>query len=237
MYKKSLTLIELIVVSVIILLIIEPTTISISFIIFIIFVLVTFTSVTIFIKSKFPSWIGQSGENFVSEELHQLDITYYRTLDDLMLPSNGNSSFTQIDHVVVSNFGIFCIETKSYKGWVFGNVNQKYWTQVIYRFRNRFYNPLFQNFAHIKAIENLLGLRRLKLPIVSLVVFPRADRLKISGTDSVGGIDDIMRKIGNYTTIIYTDFERNEIFNLLSSANIFDEGVRKLHSKEVKELR
>lgn len=193
--------------------------------------------IKLFIKWKLPVWIGRSGERFVSRKLHKLDPAHYRILDDLMLPSKGNSSATQIDHVVVSNYGVFCIETKAYKGWIFGNANQEYWTQVIFRYKERFYNPLRQNFAHAKAIEDLLGPQRLKSPIVSLVAFPDADKLKISGTDSVGHTRDIVKKIENYTNTIYSDSERDEIFSLLMRANIIDKEARKLHNREVRGLK
>jgi Nuclease-related domain len=114
---------------------------------------------------KLPYLIGRSGENFVSRGLSRLDPQRYTTLDDLMLPSNGNTATTQIDHIVVSNFGIFCIETKSYRGWIFGNAQQKYWTQVIYRYRKKFYSPLRQNYAHIKAVEALLGSAFARVPV------------------------------------------------------------------------
>lgn len=32
---------------------------------------------------------------------------------------------TQIDHVLVSRFGVFVIETKDYKGWIFANACSK----------------------------------------------------------------------------------------------------------------
>lgn len=204
---------------------------------FLIFITIILFGITIFIKWKLPIWVGRSGERFVSRKLHALDPAHYRILNDLMLPSNGNSSATQIDHVVVSNFGIFCIETKAYKGWIFGNANQEYWTQVIFRFKDRFYNPLHQNFAHTKAVEGLLGPQRLKSPIISLVAFPNADKLKISGTDSVGYARDVVRKIENYTTVFYTDSERDEMVNLLANTNIVDKDMRKLHNKEVHDLK
>lgn len=47
-----------------------------------------------------------------------------------------------IDHVVLSKYGIFVIETKNYKGWIFGNETQKNWMQVIYKKKTRFYNPI-----------------------------------------------------------------------------------------------
>ena len=44
-----------------------------------------------------------------------LDKTIYHRLNNITLPlSNGGS--TQIDHVIVSVYGIFVIETKHYKG-------------------------------------------------------------------------------------------------------------------------
>lgn len=202
-----------------------------------ILITIVFLGIAIFIKWKMPVWIGRFGERFVSRKLHKLDPAHYRILNDLMLPSKGNSSATQIDHVVVSNYGIFCIETKAYKGWIFGNANQEHWTQVIYRYREKFYNPLRQNYAHARAIEDLIGPQRLKSPIVSLVAFPNADKLKISGTDSVGHARDVVRKIENYTGAIYSDNERDEIFDLLMRANIIDKEARKLHNREVRELK
>ena len=202
-----------------------------------IFIAIVVLGIAIFVKWKMPVWIGRFGERFVSRKLHKLDPAHYRVLNDLMLPSQGNSSATQIDHVVVSNYGIFCIETKAYKGWIFGSANQEFWTQVIYRYKERFYNPLRQNFAHSKAIENLLGPQRLKAPIISLVAFPNAGKLKISGTDSVGYARDVVRKIESHTDTIYSDAERDEIFDLLMRANILDKEARKLHNREVWELK
>jgi hypothetical protein len=63
---------------------------------------------------------------------------------------------TQIDHVLVSRFGIFVIETKGYKGWILAGPRDRYWTQVLYRAKFRFQNPLRQNHRHVRAIQELL---------------------------------------------------------------------------------
>ena len=189
------------------------------------------------IKIKLPYLKGLIGERFVSRKLFKLDPAYYKVLDDLLLPSSGNLNTTQLDHVVVSNYGIFCIETKSYKGWIFGNVKDKYWTQVIYRHKERFYNPLRQNFAHTQAIENLVKSKYPKAQILSFVIFPNAEKLKISGTDSVGYARDIIRKIENYKAQAFTDIERDDIYNILMDANIQDKELRKLHNKSVRDLK
>ena len=189
------------------------------------------------IKTKLPYLIGRFGEKFVSKKLFKLDPAHYKVLDDLLLSSNGNLNATQIDHVVVSNYGIFCIETKSYKGWIFGNTYDKYWTQVIYKHKEKFYNPLRQNYAHVKVIEELVKSKYPKTQILSFVVFPNAGKLKISGTDSVGYTRDIIRKIEDHKVQIFTDAECDEIYNILVNANIQDKELRKLHNKGVRELK
>lgn len=63
---------------------------------------------------------------------------------------------TQIDHILVSRFGVFVIETKDYKGWIFANAEQANWTQVLFRARFRFQNPIFQNRRHVRAVQGLL---------------------------------------------------------------------------------
>lgn len=194
-------------------------------------------AVAIYIEYKRPYWRGKTGENFVSGKLFRFNATYYKILDNLLLPSSGNLSATQIDHVVVSNYGIFCIETKAYKGWIFGSANQEYWTQVIYRYKKRFYNPLRQNYAHVKAIEELVKPLYPKAQIISLVVFPYADKLKISGTDLVGCARDVVEKIESYKVQVFTDSERDKIYEILTSANIQDKEARKLHDRGARDLR
>lgn len=204
-----------------------------SLIIFVIIVLV----VVFFVKREMPRWIGKIGEKFVTEKLLELDKTHYKVLNDLLLPSNGSLNTTQIDHVVISNYGIFCIETKTYQGWIFGNVHQKYWTQSIFRYKKRFYNPLLQNYAHIKAVEDLVKDRYPREQILLLVVFHGADKLKITGTDLVGFTRDVVRKIKSFTNVIFSDTERDEIYEILMKANIIDKKTRRLHDRGVRELK
>jgi hypothetical protein len=63
---------------------------------------------------------------------------------------------TQIDHILVSRFGVFVIETKEYKGWIFGDSSQAKWTQVLFNAKYRFQNPIQQNFRHVSVVQELL---------------------------------------------------------------------------------
>ena len=205
--------------------------------IIVIVAVVVFLCVYTYINLKLPEWKGRYGERQVSKKLRALPPEYYIVIDDIFLPSRGNTSATQIDHVVVSNFGIFCIETKAYKGWIFGSEKQKYWTQAIFKYKNKFYNPLLQNYAHIKAIENLLGSQHLKAPIIPLVAFTRASRIKVSGTYSVADLSNILKRIQYYYKKVYSNEQRDVIHKLLVDANIVDKQMRKSHVKEIRALK
>lgn len=93
--------------------------------------------------------IGELGEHKINIQLDQLpkDCKY---LSDIMIGnSKSRSGFSQIDHVVISPFGLFVIETKNYNGEIKGLRDDTYWT-VSNRFK--MYNPLKQNYGHIKAL-------------------------------------------------------------------------------------
>ena len=106
-----------------------------------------------------PVFKGWLGEIMVSRiGLKQLDPGLYRTFGDIYLPLPDGKGTTQIDHIVVSKFGIFVIETKNYKGWIFGSEKQRQWTQQIYKVKHRFQNPLHQNLLHVKVLKQFLGL-------------------------------------------------------------------------------
>ena len=77
---------------------------------------------------------------------------------------------TQIDHILVTQNGIIVIETKHYSGWLFANEKQKQWTQVIFKVKYKFLNPIFQNKKHVQAVQQLLNFLP-KEQIQSLVVF------------------------------------------------------------------
>ena len=55
-------------------------------------------------------------------------------------------------------------------GWLFANEKQKKWTQVIFKVKNKFQNPIFQNKMHVQAVQQLLDFIP-KEQIQSLVVF------------------------------------------------------------------
>jgi hypothetical protein len=73
----------------------------------------------------------------------------YTVLNDLILHTETGT--TQITIVVVSPW-MFVIETKNYKGWIFGGENP-IGTQNIYGHKNSFMNRSDRICAHVKAVE------------------------------------------------------------------------------------
>lgn len=121
-------------------------------------------------------WVkGAIGEALVGLAIRwRLDRRTYRALHDLTLPTPDGT--TQIDHVLVSPYGLFVIETKNLRGWIFGGERQAQWTQKLYRQTRKFQNPLRQNYKHVKALATALEVP--EAMIHSVVVFVGASTFK-----------------------------------------------------------
>ena len=93
--------------------------------------------------------------SYVSDGPFQLSRREYCHFHNIVIPSARGT--TEIDHLIVSRFGVFVVELKDYSGWILGNATDPFWTAVHFKQQYRFQNPLHQNYAHIKALEALLG--------------------------------------------------------------------------------
>jgi Nuclease-related domain len=130
-------------------------------------------------------------ENFGCPDFHLLNHVTLRLKDGT----------TQIDHILVSRFGVFVIETKDYTGWIFANARQKTWTQLTFKLKFRFQNPLLQNFRHVVAVRSLLDF----LPpssIKSIVVFAGDAEFKTEIPDGVFTVDGLITHLKNSTEAV-----------------------------------
>ena len=106
-------------------------------------------------KFYLPRIKGAKGEYRIAKLLRKLKKHEYKTFNDIYLEINGRTS--QIDHLVISIYGIFVIETKNYQGWIHGNENSENWTQSIYKEKVKFRNPVKQNWSHIYTLKDILS--------------------------------------------------------------------------------
>lgn len=181
---------------------------------------------------------GKGAEWRVKRRLNQLDQKNYKILNDIMLPSEGNTNTTQIDHIVVSNHGIFCIETKAYRGKIYGNAFQEQWTQYLSGKKYQFYNPIRQNYAHTKSVENLIKPIFPTVPVFGFVVFPDVDGLNISEVDNVfKKAKDLIKKIENTGSQSLTDDDMISVVEMINKANITNNDARKRHDTDIQSIK
>jgi restriction system protein len=161
----------------------------------------------------------------------RLDKQVYKLFKNITLPTEDGT--TQIDHVIVSRYGVFVIETKNMKGWIFGGEQQKTWTQKIYRHTNKFQNPLHQNYKHTQTLQSALGLTPDKL--FSLVVFIGDSEFKTPMPDNVVHAGSYIRFIKSKQLPILTETEIAEICRKLEIDRL--KPSVKTHAEHVKHVR
>lgn len=141
--------------------------------------------------SRNPEYLQNQGEALVASELiNSLPKDSWHLLNNITLEVEDGT--TQIDHILVSRFGIFVIETKNYNGWVFADKKSKKWMQVTYSGKYPFQNPIHQNFKHLKAVQALMDF----LPqeqITGLVVFTNTTEFMTNQPNGVYSIDELIR--------------------------------------------
>ena len=158
---------------------------------------------------------GEYGEDRIYDILQKVD-GYKATLQNCYLPK-GNGETAEVDLIFLHESGIYVFESKNYSGWIFGSENQKYWTQSFSDGKGgsqkyKFYNPIWQNDTHIKALQWVLGDTRVN--IYSYIVFGDECRLM-----------DIRQNTDNYYVV-----QRKE---LLSSVKANAEAYGSLLSDEM----
>lgn len=124
---------------------------------------------------------GKVGERKVANKLDWLPKNKYVVINDVILPTTHGTS--QIDHIVVSIYGIFVIETKYYNGWIYGGEYSEYWTQNVYGEKHQFYNPILQNEGHVRALRRVLAEFE-PLDIIPIVAFSGTADIKMDIKES-----------------------------------------------------
>lgn len=196
---------------------------------FVIFILalVAFVCLLWFLPSK-----GKAGEMRVAKILSKLPEEEYRVINNLLI-KQGNKT-TQIDHVVVSEYRIFVIETKHYRGWIYGDANREYWTQNIYGNKYDLWNPIHQNQGHVRALRRVLT----DIPpsvFISIVTFSRQASLDIRNSENVIYWDELKKLICSYQRKLISTEQAQNAYETLSAANIDSKDNQKQHVRHVRE--
>lgn len=180
---------------------------------------------------------GAGGEWLVNRALKRgLDASAYFLFADVLLRTEDGGT-TQVDHIVVSLYGIFVIETKNYDGWIFGSEHQRQWTQQIYSQRYPFQNPLHQNYKHLKTLATMLDLDEAKF--FSVVVFSKKCEFKTKMPEQVvRGSKALLRFIRSKRERL---FSRDEAVRLAiaieAGRKLPTRQAKRAHTRHVRSLR
>lgn len=160
---------------------------------------------------------GSVGEFIVETKLNPLFFgrVEHRQINGLILVDDNGKSH-QIDHIEIRTTGIFCIETKTLKGLIFGSENQAKWTQSLYNGEKyQINNPIKQNKSHIYHLNKVLG-GKYKIHSVVVMVQNNADRINCP---NVVNLNDLQSYLNNFDDGTRLSIEQmDEIYNTIMNA-------------------
>lgn len=186
----------------------------------------------ILIDIYYPKFRGFMGEFWLKLELKKLPKNKYKLLNNIMVEDEKGTH--QIDHVVISKYGIFVIEMKNYYGLIIGNQYKEKWYQYLGKRKYPFHNPMYQNYGHVKTLSIALNLsEELFIPITC---FSNQVKLKVTSNKPVVQVDTINRNILKYTEEIIT-CNLNELSLKIENMNILDKAKRKEHVKNIRNFK
>lgn len=156
-----------------------------------------------------------AGERKVARILEKLPKESYKIINDVYIATQNRT--TQIDHIVASVYGIFVIETKNYCGWIKGDEQSTYWTQNTYRNKYNLYNPIKQNFGHVRALMKILKLDVDKF--IPIVVFTTYSDLSVKAVSYVIYSNELKKLILSYRAKKFSKKEVDNIFRIIEKSN------------------
>lgn len=196
--------------------------------------------VIVIFRLNYPKIKGFVGESYIKKMLKKLDPNSYKVFNDVYVPTKDGT--TQVDHIVISPFGIFVIETKHYNGWIFGSEKQRYWTQVIYKRKEKLFNPIWQNKGHIQALSEYLNMD--KNVFHSIVAFSGQSTFKFKEPFQQADViyfHELIRTIRSKASTKFNHLEMKAINKKIENLIITDprelRQVRKQHVKLVKDKK
>ena len=177
--------------------------------------------------SFFKGWFGEVKTTFwmwVS-----LDSQTYNRFHDTIIPSDNGT--TQIDHILVSRYGIFIIETKNKAGWIFGSEDQAQWTQVIYGKKYSFQNPLRQTYRQKKVLAQFIQVD--ESHIHNVIYFAGDSKFKTQLPSNVlnSGIGSYIKSFGDLV------LSQDEVYRIIAKIGQHTNESQISNSDHVRSLR
>lgn len=172
---------------------------------------------------------GEKGEKTTAKLLSTLPSSHYLTLNDVFIQHNGRHA--QIDHVVVSVYGIFVLETKNYSGVIYGHDGDEYWQQSIGNgYKGKMINPVRQNLYHQSILKPLLP----RTTYHSVIVFGDRANPQCSSTALVTTHENLIRDITARDREVLSNRKMWALYRILQKVNIKDKTERQKYINAIK---
>ena len=199
----------------------------------IILIIIVIHTIGVFIYKYYePRIKGAKGEYRVAKLLRKLNSKHYKIFNDIYLEIDNRT--TQIDHLIVSVYGIFVIETKNYQGWIHGGEKSEYWTQSIYKEKIMFRNPVKQNWSHIYILKDILQNYK-HIKYYPIIVFAGSATLKnIYSSVPVVYKNELLETIKENRTFNLSNEEIVDISNQICRYAIKEKKDKRKHRKYIK---
>lgn len=193
--------------------------------------------ISLLVKKHKITKSGDIGEKKVARILKRFaSVRGFKVINDIYLPLYDKT--TQVDHILIGYFGMIVIETKNYKGSVYGDLKAKQWTHIVGNDKNEAYNPVLQNKAHIDCIRHIISKNNIyNVKIDSLIVFAdKKAELYIPKNDFIIKINKLKRflKQSKYEQDNGVDVER--LYNCLTGAAVTDKSLISRHNHNVRKM-
>jgi len=191
---------------------------------------------------------GELGEYKIDIQLAQLPKEFHHLSDLMLRNEKSKTGYSQIDHIIMTPYCIFVVETKNYQGTIYGGKNRTTW---LVNGKFKMMNPLQQNYGHIQSLSKYVGNKDNSL-FVNMVTFTKRSTVKV---------EPELRKVSSNELVIYdvelTEFINRKvaviklqhkqpllslndittIFSSLQAANVTDLKIREEHKASIKQVK
>lgn len=179
---------------------------------------------------------GMRGEQLIFNELEKIKV-YHKILANVYLPKNKGDT-AETDIIYINESGIYVIESKNYKGYIYGNEKDKHWRQKLAN-NIEFYNPILQNAAHIDAVRKNLKID--KKYIKSVIVFGNECKLCNSNILSEDvyvikrkNLKRLMKSCIKKSINKLDEDKINYMYNQLKGYSCVDDSIKLMHIENIK---
>lgn len=176
---------------------------------------------------------GKEGEMQVAKKLKNLDNKKHLLINDVYYRSKSGK-ITQIDHIVVSVYGLFIIEVKNFMGKVTGREDDTVWTHHVGKRSWDFYNPIRQNSAHVKVLKEIVGI---DAPFKPVVCFTDRTTLKVETTSIVTNPDGLYNYIKSHDRVVISEENLSKIVDHLKNSSAKGENIRQEHISQINDKK